>query len=234
MVADEGDQHLSDGRPIDRGVSGNPLQRIDSTDPNVGLAMTELVDRAYEPIGELALPSDPPVGGGRHPQEAGTAGRGDRRPETPHARIVALCDARKPVTSAPTDLSPPERRFGPRDALLQPRPRHIAERPRHHMLRPVPPLHLRQPLIRRERLTTRPRRHVATGQQPSKRRILVRELRQLGSEARKLRLEPRPRVICHEARQALTPEVAQTPSPINRMAPRCEERRRIPKIVQIR
>jgi hypothetical protein len=54
MPSHEGRQHLVDGEPIQRGVAGDALQRVDPAQADVELVVAELVDRATEPLGDLA------------------------------------------------------------------------------------------------------------------------------------------------------------------------------------
>jgi len=57
-VADVGGEHLADRRPVGRGVTGDAFQRVHAPQAQVEPVRAELVDRAGEPLGELALLGD--------------------------------------------------------------------------------------------------------------------------------------------------------------------------------
>jgi hypothetical protein len=56
VLSDVGGQDLGDGRLVRLGVAGDALQRVDAAEADVELVRAELVDRAGEPLGDLALP----------------------------------------------------------------------------------------------------------------------------------------------------------------------------------
>ena len=58
VTADERGEDLADRGAVGRRVTGNPLQRKDSTEPHVKLGVAELVDRAGEPLDDLPLLRD--------------------------------------------------------------------------------------------------------------------------------------------------------------------------------
>lgn len=55
MAADKRGKYVANHGAVGRGVTGEPLQRIDSSEPNVELDMAELIDRSGEPLGDLSL-----------------------------------------------------------------------------------------------------------------------------------------------------------------------------------
>ena len=56
MAADERGQNLLDRTSVDSRFLGDPLQRIDAAQSHVDLLVTELLDGAGEPLGDLPLP----------------------------------------------------------------------------------------------------------------------------------------------------------------------------------
>ncbi len=58
VAAHERGQHLADGGAVGGGVAGDSLQGVDAAEPHVELGVAELVDRAGEPLGDLALLGD--------------------------------------------------------------------------------------------------------------------------------------------------------------------------------
>lgn len=92
-------------------------------------------------------------------------------------------------------------------------------------------LDVRQALVRRHQLPSRPRRQIAVGKGRRHKAVLLGKLRQLGREAPHRRLVFRPAVMGNKPSEPDMAELRQPSGAVERMEPGPRERRCIPDVM---